>query len=153
MPNIAFIGAPEANTRLPTSPPFSISVQSTYEKPRFGTGGIVNLHPAPGEESIYFGSGRPFTFDYAVMTLLPNLHPGHKVLILAGTNTYGCPAAADFITRPDLLPELYVRLGVPKGGKPLPDFEALIKVAISGGVPIHPQLVVVRTHTTAPAQK
>ncbi len=151
--NIAFIGAPEANTRLKDLAPLQhFSFKSTYEEPRFGTGGIVNLHPAPGEESIYFGSGRPFTFDYAVIALLPNLHPGHKVLILAGTNTYGCQAAADFITRPDLLPELYVRLGVPKGGK-LPDFEALIKVAISGGVPIHPQLVVVRTHTTAPAQK
>ena len=47
----------------------------------------MNVEPAPGEEAIYFGPGRPFTFDYAVIARLPNLHPERKVLILAGTNT------------------------------------------------------------------
>ena len=50
----------------------------------------------PGEEPIYFGSGQPYTYDYAVMALLPNLHQGRKVLIMAGTNTYGCQGRPDF---------------------------------------------------------
>ncbi len=150
--NLVFVGAPDANSRLRELAPLQhFRFKSGDEEPRFGLGGIVNVHPVSGEEPIYFGSGRPYTYDYAVVALLPNLHQGRKVVIIAGTNTYGCQGAMDFITRADLLPELYGRLGISKGGK-LPDFEALLKVDISGGVPIQPRLVAVRTHlaTAAP---
>jgi len=144
--NAVFVGAPEANSRLRDLAPLQhFTFKSSYDEPRFGTGAIVNLHPAAGEEPIYFGSGKPYTFDYAVIALLPNLHPGRKVVIIAGTNTYGCQAAMDFITRADLLQELYARLHVPKTSRP-PDFEALIRVEVSGGVPIHPRLLMVRDH-------
>ena len=144
--NVVFVGAPEANPRLRELAPLQhFSFKSSYDEPRFGTGGIVNLHPGPGEEAIYFGSGKPYIFDYAVIALLPNLRPGRKVLILAGTNTYGCQAATEFVTRADLVQELHTRLGVPKGGR-LPDFEALLKVSVSGGVPIQPRLVAVHIH-------
>jgi hypothetical protein len=142
--NVVFVGAPEANSRLgELAPLHHFKFKSSREEPRFGTGGIVNLHPGAGEQSIYFGSGQPYTFDYAVIALLPNLHPERKVLILAGTNTYGCQAAAGFLTRSDLLAELYRRLGVPKGRK-LPDFEALLKVNVSGGVPMKAEVLMVR---------
>ena len=144
--DVVFVGAPEANSRLgELAPLHHFRFKSSREEPRFGTGGIVNLHPGAGEESIYFGSGQPYTFDYAVIAMLPNLHPERKVLILAGTNTYGCQAAAGFLTRPDLLAELYRRLGVPKGRK-LPDFEALLKVNVSGGVPMKAEVLMVRGH-------
>ncbi len=144
--NVVFVGAPEANSRLgELAPLHHFKFKSSREEPRFGTGGIVNLHPGAGEESIYFGSGQPYTFDYAVIAMLPNLHPERKVLILAGTNTYGCQAAAGFLTRPDLLEELYRRLGVPKGSKLL-DFEALLKVNVSGGVPMKAEVLMVRGH-------
>jgi hypothetical protein len=144
--DMVFVGAPEANSRLGELAPLRhFKFKSSREEPRFGTGGIVNLHPGAGEESIYFGSGQPYTFDYAVIALLPNLHPERKVLILAGTNTYGCQAAAGFLTRPDLLGELYTRLGVPKGGR-LPDFEALLKVNVSGGVPMKAEVLIGRGH-------
>jgi hypothetical protein len=142
--NVVFVGAPEANSRLGELTPLrDFRFKSSREEPHFGTGGIVNLHPAAGEESIYFGSGQPYTFDYAIIAMLPNLDPKRKVLILAGTNTYGCQAAAEFLTRPDLLGELYRRLGSPDFGK-LPDFEALLKVSVSGGVPIRSEVVTVR---------
>lgn len=144
--DVVFVGAPEANSRLgELAPLHHFKFKSSREEPRFGTGGIINLHPGAEEESIYFGSGQPYTFDYAVIALLPNLHPERKVLILAGTNTYGCQAAAGFLTRPDLLAELYRRLGVPKGRK-LPDFEALLKVNVSGGVPMKAEVLMVRGH-------
>lgn len=149
--NVVFVGAPEANSRLREMAPLEyFKFKSSYEQPEFGTGGIVNIHPGPGEQSIYFGSDRPFAFDYAVIALLPNLNPERKVLILAGTNTYGCQAAAEFVLRPDLLQLLYSRLGVPAGGK-LPDFEALLKVGISGGVPVQPRLLAVHIHKPSPA--
>lgn len=144
--NVVFVGAPEANSRLREMAPLQhFKFKSSYEQPQFGTGGIVNIHPGPGEQSIYFGSDRPFAFDYAVIALLPNLNPERNVLVLAGTNTYGCQAAAEFVLRPDLLQLLYARLGVPVIGK-LPDFEALLKIEISGGVPVQPRLLAVHIH-------
>uniref|UniRef100_Q01RD6 Uncharacterized protein n=1 Tax=Solibacter usitatus (strain Ellin6076) TaxID=234267 RepID=Q01RD6_SOLUE len=149
--NVVFVGAPDANSRLGELAPLQhFKFKSSHDEPRYGIGGIVNLHPAAGEEAIYFGPVRPYVFDYAIIALLPNLHPERKVLILAGTNTYGCQAAAEFLTRTDLLGELYQRLGVAKGGK-LPDFEALLKVGVSGGVPMKAEVVLVRRHQpTAP---
>lgn len=144
--NVIFVGAPEANSRLREMAPLQyFAFKSSFEEPRFGTGGIVNLHPAQGEETTYFGSSRPFTFDYFVVALLPNLRPGRRVLVLAGTNTYGCQAAAEFLTRADLIQDLSVRLGSPKDRR-FPDFEALLKVGISGGVPIQPHILAVRLH-------
>lgn len=149
--NVVFVGAPDANSPLREMAPLRyFSFKSSREEPQFGTGGVINLHPAPGEESIYYGPGKPYTFDYAVIALLPNLHPERKVLVLAGTNTYGCQGAAEFVTRSDLLQELFARLGVPKGGRPA-DFEALVKVNISGGVPVQPRLMMVRVHKTGSA--
>jgi hypothetical protein len=147
--NVIFVGAPEANSRLGELAPLQhFRFKSSKEEPRFGVGGIINVHPGPGEESIYFGSSQPYTFDYAVIAMLPNLHPERKVLILAGTNTYGCQAAAEFLTRGDRLRELSGRLGAGKGGK-VQDFEALLKVTVSGGVPMRAEVVMVRRHSPA----
>ena len=144
--NVAFVGAPEANSRLGELAPLRhFRFKSSREEPRFGTGGILNLHPASGEEPIYFGSNQPYTFDYAVLAMLPNVDPKRKVVIVAGTNTYGCQAGAEFLTRPDLVGDLYRRLGSP-AKQPPPDFEALLKVSISGGVPLRAELVTVRRH-------
>jgi hypothetical protein len=141
--NVVFVGAPEANSRLGEMAPLEyFKFKSSREDPAFGTGGIMNLHAAPGEPAIYFASGRPYTLDYAVIARLPSLRPDRKILILAGTNTYGCQAAAEFVARADLLQELRRRLNL-AGGADLPDFEALIKVTISGGVPIDPRLIAV----------
>ena len=114
-------------------------------EPRLGAGGIVNLHPQPGEQEIYYGSGRPYSLDYAIIAMIPGIQPGHRILILAGTNTYGVQAAADFTARPDLIGELLARLGV-RGRDNIPHFEALIEVKISSGVPVHTQLLLVRVH-------
>jgi len=144
--NVVFVGAPEANSRLRELAPLQhFAFKSSHEEPDFGRGGVENLHPGPGEQPIYYGSGKPFAFDYMVIALLPNLRPERKVIVVAGTNTYGCQGAAEFLLRPDLLQDLYARLQVPIGGR-LPDFEALLQVSISGGVPIRPHLVAVRLH-------
>jgi hypothetical protein len=84
--------------------------------------------------------------------MLPNLNPERKILILASTNTYGCQAAAEFVTSAGLLGDLYKRLGVSKGKK-LPDFEALLKVSVSGGVPVKENLLIVREHAPSARAK
>ena len=144
--NVVFVGAPDANTRLRDLAFLQhFRFKSGHEEPRYGIGGILNLDPAPGEESVYFGPTLPYTFDYAVIALLPNLDPRRKVVIMAGTNTYGCQAAAEFLTRPDLVADLWRRLGLSPGA-PLPDFEALLKVNVSGGVPLQAEILIARPH-------
>jgi hypothetical protein len=143
--NMVFVGAPDANSRLRELAPLQhFRFKSGFEEPGFGHGGIINLHPAPGEEPIYFGpTGPPYAFDYAIIALLPSLHPDRKVLILAGTNTYGCQAATEFLSHPETVAELYRRLGVSTGAK-VPDFEAVLKVNVSGGVPMRSDIVTLR---------
>jgi hypothetical protein len=147
--NVVFVGAPDANSRLRELAPLQhFRFKSGHEEPRVGVGGIINVHPGAGEEAIYFGPSQPYTYDYAIVAMLPNLHPERKVVILAGTNTYGCQAAGEFLTRPDRVAELRGRLGAGKGGK-FPDFEALVKVTVSGGVPMKTELVIVRPRAGA----
>ncbi|HUE02481.1 MAG TPA: helix-turn-helix domain-containing protein [Bryobacteraceae bacterium] len=142
--NLILIGSPESNSRLRQIPPLEyFDFKSSRAEPRLGVGGIVNLHPKPGEESIYYGSGIPFTSDYAVIAMLAGLKPGQRILVLAGTNTYGVQAAAEFICRADLVGGLLSRLSITRGDS-IPDFEALMAVKVNGGVPVDSQLVMVR---------
>jgi hypothetical protein len=151
--NLILVGSPESNSRLRQLPPLQyFDFKSSRVEPNLGVGAIVNLHPQRGEEPIYYSSGHPYTSDYAVIAMLPGLKQEQRILVLAGTNTYGVQAATDFICRADLLNDLLSRLAVPRGGR-MPDFEALLEVKISGGVPVHSRLAVVRRHQTQPAAK
>ena len=115
-------------------------------EPRVGYGAVVNLRPAPGEERYYFAStARPIRYDYAIIALVPSTSPSRYALVLAGTTTYGTQAAAEFVCNPARIEELITRLGVPRGG-PMPPFEAVLSVQITGGVPTDSYLQAVRRH-------
>jgi hypothetical protein len=142
--NVILIGSPDSNTPMREIPPLEqFAFKSPREEPRLGVAGIVNVHPQPGEEQVYFGSGHPYTSDYAVIAMLPGLKPGHRTLILSGTNTYGVQAVAEFVCRADLVGDLLSRLHV-QGRSRLPDFEALLEVKVSGGVPVRTRLMLLR---------
>jgi hypothetical protein len=64
--------------------------------------------------------------------------------VLAGTTTYGTQAAAEFLTREDLLKELLSRLKV-KPGNPVPDFTAILSVNISDGVVLQSRILLAHT--------
>ncbi len=150
--NVIFIGSPEANAPLRQFPQLQqFAFKPSDAEPRFGVGGVINVQPQRGEEPVYFASGKPYTSDYAVIAMLPGLKPDRKVLILAGTNTYGVQAAADFVCRADMVGELLSRLGAARGR--MPDFEALLQVKVSGGVPVQSQLVLLRPHKASPASR
>lgn len=151
--NVIFIGSPESNTPMREIPQLEqFAFKSSRVEPRLGVGGIINVHPQPGEEQIYFSSGNPYTSDYAIIAMLPGLKPGHRTLILSGTNTYGVQAVAEFVCRADLVGDLLSRLGV-QGRSRLPDFEALLEVKVSGGVPVHTRLALLRLRPAASAQR
>jgi len=142
--NVILIGSPDSNTPMREIPPLEqFAFKSPREEPRLGVAGIVNVHPQPGEEQVYFGSGHPYTSDYAVIAMLPGLKPGHRTLILSGTNTYGVQAVAEFVCRADLVGDLLSRLRA-QGRSRLPDFEALLEVKVSGGVPVRTRLMLLR---------
>lgn len=142
--NLILIGSPDANSRLTQLPPLQyFGFKSPCSPPDNCLPGILNLHSRPGEAPIYYGSHNPYASDHAVIAMIPGLNPEQRILVLAGTNTYGVQAAAEFVCRPDLVRNLLSRLSL-KPDRPLPNFEALISVKVNGGVPVHSQLVTVR---------
>ncbi len=136
--DLIFLGAPSQN-----SPTGELRLRHFTFQSEGGNTGFVNQHPQPGEPPVYLGSGPPYTSDYAVISQLPGFEPSHRALVLAGTTTYGTQAAAEFVCREDSLAELLARLGV-KRGMPVPSFEALLQVRITGGVAIESRLTAVR---------
>jgi len=141
--NMVFIGSPSENLSLreiPGTEEFAFKVAT--DGPRKGDLSLVNTHQRPGEESVYFSSAAvPIREDYGVVGLLPGLSATRHALILAGLTTLGTQAAVEFVCRPRRVEELLAALGTPKG--PIPTFEALLKVKVSGGVPVQSEIVAV----------
>jgi hypothetical protein len=142
--NMVFIGSPSENLSLreiPGTEEFVFKVAT--DGPRKGDLSVINTHPRPGEESVYFSSPSvPIREDYGVVGLLPGLSAARHALILAGLTTLGTQAAAEFVCRPRRVEELLAALGAqPKG--PIPAFEALLRVKVSGGVPVQSEIVAV----------
>ena len=142
--NLVFIGSPSENLSLremPGTQEFIFRVLN--DGPRKGDLSIMNVHPRAGEESMYLSTeALPIRQDYAVVGLVPGLATAQHALILAGLTTLGTQAAAEFVCRTKRLEELLVALGAPAKG-PFPPFEALLRVKVSGGVPINSELVAV----------
>jgi hypothetical protein len=138
-----FVGAPEVNKpqmELPKLEQFNF--KSTSEEPHSGRGAVVNLQPREGEQQYYLNSGPPYTHDYAVIALLPGLEAGRRALILAGRTTYGTQGAVEFLLDESSVSGLLQKLGAERSA--LPFFEALVRVKVSGGVPVQPELVILR---------
>jgi len=146
--NLVFIGGPLAVTPLREIVAFrEFEFRNHFHGVPGPSGVIRNLKPLANEPAVYPGPpARPYDFDYAVIAYRPGLRPNRWVLILAGITEYGTQAAAEFVTRENLLSELIQRLQVP-ANQPLPAFEAVIKTSIIGGVPIQSELVTIhKTH-------
>ncbi|MBZ5593121.1 MAG: helix-turn-helix domain-containing protein [Acidobacteriia bacterium] len=145
--NLIFIGSPSENLSLremPGTQDFIFKVAS--DGPRKGDLSIVNVHPRPGEENTYLSTAAlPIREDYAVVGLVPGLTNAQHALVLAGLTTLGTQAAAEFVCRTKRLEELLGALSAPSKG-PFPPFEALLRVKVSGGVPVQSDLVAAHRH-------
>lgn len=145
--NMVFIGSPSENLSLreiPGTEEFVFKVAT--DGPRKGDLSIVKMHRRAGEEGVYFSSpATPIREDYGVVGLLPGLSATRHVLILAGLTTLGTQAAVEFVCRPRRVEELLAALGTPPKG-PIPTFEALLRVKVSGGVPVQTEIVAVHRH-------
>jgi hypothetical protein len=105
---------------------------------------IVNTSPQPGEQECYLArqygpSPSQISEDYAVVSLLQGLSENTRLLILAGINTFGTQAAAEYVTRPEYIKDLISHLNTAPPGEPphLPRFyQVLIRVKVNGSVPV-----------------
>jgi len=104
--------------------------------PRKGDLSIINRHPRAGEDPVYFSSAG---IDYAVVGLIPGAGPSRNVMILAGLTTLGTQSAVEFVCRSKNLEDLIEALGSPAPSA----FEALLRVKISGGIPVQKELLAV----------
>jgi hypothetical protein len=141
--DVVFLGSPSENLSLRE---LSLGREFRFETvtaaPRKGDLGIANLHPAPGEAAVYLGSRElPITEDYAVVELAPGPTNG-RILMLAGTTTFGTQGAVEFVCEPERIRDLLPRVSDQAGG--LVPFTALLRVKVSRGVPVDSALVALR---------
>jgi hypothetical protein len=151
--DLIFIGSPSENLslrELPATRDFVFARKP--EEPRKGDLLISNLHPAPGEQASYLAAEPPVTEDYALVTLTSGLNQSRRVLMLAGITTFGTQAAVEYVCRAGRLEELLSKLG-PASNHPVSPFEALLKVKVSGGVPVHAELLAVHVHPPEPEER
>ena len=144
--DLIFIGSPSENAalrELPSSQDFIFARKPS--EPRQGDLMISNVHPGAGEQTEFLASEPPITEDYALVALTSGLNPNRHVLTLAGITTFGTQAAVEYVCRAARLEELLARLGV-SGGRRVPPFEALLRVKVSGGVPVQSDLLAVHVH-------
>ena len=148
--NLIFIGSPSENLslrELPRTQDFVFSRK--LSAPRKGDLMISNLHPKASEQPIYLASEGLITEDYALIALTSGLNgsPRH-VLILAGITTFGTQAAVEYVCRAPRLDELLSMISKsdPLARRRVPPFEALLRVKVSGGVPVQSDLLSLHVH-------
>jgi hypothetical protein len=143
--NLVFVGSPTENLAL-------LQIANTHEFVfrRLAAGdrrteAIVDLHPRPGQPSVYPSSPQSGTadMDYAIVALMHGLEPSQWTLIVAGVTTLGTQAAVNYVCEEGSLKELLHRLNVKKGSD-LKPFEALLRVRVANDVPLETQLLALR---------
>jgi hypothetical protein len=141
--DLVFLGSPSENLSLrELSLGREFRFETLKEAPRKGDLGIANLHPAPGEAAVYLGSrDLPITEDYAVVELAPG-PTNARILMLAGTTTFGTQGAVEFVCDPERIRDLLPRVSDHAGG--LVPFTALLRIKVSRGVPVDSALVALR---------
>ena len=75
-----------------------------------------------------------------MVSVLQGLSGKNRMMILAGINTFGTHAAAEYVTQPEYIKDLVAHLNLAPAGEPprLPTYyQILLKVKVNGGVPIH----------------
>ena len=139
--DLIFVGSPSENLSLREMPKKDFVFKRVEEGPRKGDLSLTNLHPAPGEQTVFLSSAQlPLTEDYAVVALMPGLNPSRSILVLAGITTLGTQAAVEHVCRQNTVEELLKRISGSATGKVAP-FEAVLRVKVSGGVPVESDVV------------
>jgi hypothetical protein len=131
--NIVLLGSVWSNVwsgKLPVKEDFSYTLNAT----------IVNNNPQPGEQREY----RPafneatgeLTKDFALVTVRPGVTGDSVVMVLAGIESEGTQAAAEFVTRKEYLDELNRRLNQLSWGPASQKYyQVLLEADVDNGIP------------------
>ncbi len=103
---------------------------------------ITNQSPEPGEPT-QFATVDPSEWDYGVVRLVPGFDSERWILVLAGIVTFGTQAAVEFVADPDTAGQILERLDYDSTGRLVP-FECVLKVRVTGGVPVESEIVAFR---------
>jgi hypothetical protein len=94
--NVIFLGSPWANELQDKVNPGQTPLICNNE------GRIVNSDPQPGEQAYYALESDPATqalkVSYSLISVLPGITPGTKIVSSAGLDTYGTSAGIEFLT-------------------------------------------------------
>ncbi len=143
--NIVVLGSPAENLFLHDLPrKQDLIFRWTTDDQQRHVNAIVNTNPQPGEQDCYtakqFGdSPSQISEDYAVVSLLQGLSEKNRLMILAGINTFGTQAAAEYVTQPEYIKDLISHLNIaPEDQPPVlpPYYQILLKVKVNVGVPV-----------------
>lgn len=146
--NVIFLGASLEDAVLRTLPVKGDLVFEDSSRPEFvGSLEIRDLHPAPGQPSLYRLQRDEKTGalegEYALISLLPGVVPGRYIMVLGGISTIGTQAAAEFATSTDYMQVVAKALGGPQA-KPSSYFQVLLRVQIRDGVNAKTSCLLVR---------
>ena len=106
--HVIFLGGKKYNPQIPMLP-YKRAFEAVNRR-------ILNLNPAKGEPAEYrTASLTPYgelTGEYTLISVYPGLTPNTRLLTLDSSSTEGTLAAAEFITREDMIAQLIAK-GVP----------------------------------------
>lgn len=144
--DLIFVGSSAENLALIDIPVAKEFVFRRLEEgPRRGDVAVVNVNPNPGEDPAYLADpSRPISEDYAVIALPRSDSTSAPArILLAGTTTLGTEAAVEFACDPNHVRELLGRASGSTRADIRP-FEAILRIKVSKGVPVHSQIVAFR---------
>ncbi len=108
--------------------------------PDLGFRYILNTAPGPGEAAEYrveypAVQSEP-TREYALVSMIPGLDDGKKLLLISGLNTQATQMATEFLTDPTHLTKLVARLHRVAPGRKGPwYFQAVLRTEVRDKVP------------------
>jgi hypothetical protein len=140
--NVIFLGSPWANELQDKVNPGQTPLVCN------NTGQIINSNPRPGEQASYTVEADPgtqaLTVSYSLVSVLPGITPGTRIVSSAGLDTYGTSAGIEFLTSAAGVTALLERLD-PARRRTLPDFfQAVIRTGIVRDDPANLSLVLAR---------
>lgn len=108
-------------------------------------GKIVNIHPVHGEQAEYEDRADPADPDrwgekYSVITMMPGPSGGRRVLTLTGSGSELPSALAWYVTNPDAVRSLLMRMHLGSNGSP-GDFQVLVRAEFRSKTPVKVEYV------------
>jgi len=161
--DVVFLGSTREDSLLGGLPATEDFVFTWPSKSRgVWDGKIVDLHPLPGQPSAYEVERDARTgivqAAYALVSVLPGIAPGRKVIVLGGLTTLGTQGAAALATSSTGVGELLTRLGIKSPAaldRRAPYFQAVLKVSVMKGEVLSTHCVaahIIRSGSSASAQ-